>query len=224
MRTLVFDTETTGLPKSKIISPTTLDLWPHIVQFSYIIFDSETNRIVKIKDCIIRVPDSVTISEENSNIHGITNEISLTRGVSLQPVIEEFFEDINIVDHIVGHNVSFDINMVKVELNRLLLDRDEVVKFHKYLTVLNESNNIYCTMQESIEFCAIEMKDKFGRPYKKFPKLIELYKKMFNVTPNNLHNSLNDVIVCLRCFMKLKYNVDIVEHSEEVKQMIKDYL
>ena len=224
MRTLVFDTETTGLPKSKIISPTTLDLWPHIVQFSYIIFDSETNIIIKIKDCIIKVPDTVTISEENSNIHGITNEISLTRGVSLQPVIEEFFEDINIVDHIVGHNVSFDINMVKVELNRLLLDRDEVVQFHKYLTVLNDSNNIYCTMQESIEFCAIEMKDKFGRPYKKFPKLIELYKKMFNVTPNNLHNSLNDVIVCLRCFMKLKYNVDIVEHSEEVKQMIKDYL
>ena len=224
MRTLVFDTETTGLPKSKIISPTTLDLWPYIVQFSYIIFDSETNIIIKIKDCIIKVPDTVTISEENSNIHGITNEISLTRGVSLQPVIEEFFEDINIVDHIVGHNVSFDINMVKVELNRLLLDRDEVVKFHKYLTVLNESNNIYCTMQESIELCAIEMKDKFGRPYKKFPKLIELYKKMFNVTPNNLHNSLNDVIVCLRCFMKLKYNVDIVEHSEEVKQMIKDYL
>ena len=224
MRTLVFDTETTGLPKSKIISPTTLDLWPYIVQFSYIIFDSETNIIIKIKDCIIKVPDTVTISEENSNIHGITNEISLTRGVSLQPVIEEFFEDINIVDHIVGHNVSFDINMVKVELNRLLLDRDEVVQFHKYLTVLNDSNNIYCTMQESIEFCAIEMKDKFGRPYKKFPKLIELYKKMFNVTPNNLHNSLNDVIVCLRCFMKLKYNVDIVEHSEEVKQMIKDYL
>ena len=224
MRTLVFDTETTGLPKSKIISPTTLDLWPYIVQFSYIIFDSETNIIIKIKDCIIKVPDTVTISEENSNIHGITNEISLIRGVSLQPVIEEFFEDINNVDHIVGHNISFDINMVKVELNRLLLDRDEVVQFHKYLTVLNDSNNIYCTMQESIEFCAIEMKDKFGRPYKKFPKLIELYKKMFNVTPNNLHNSLNDVIVCLRCFMKLKYNVDIVEHSEEVKQMIKDYL
>ena len=224
MLTLVFDTETTGLPKSKIISPTTLELWPHIVQFSYIIFDSETNRIVKIKDCIIRVPDYVTISEENSNIHGITNEISLTRGVSLQPVIEEFFEDLNNVDHVVGHNVSFDINMVKVELNRLLLSSPDVAQFHKYLTILNESRNIYCTMQESIELCAIELKDKFGRPYKKFPKLIELYQKLFNVTPNNLHNSLNDVIVCLRCFMKLQYNVDIVERSEEVKQMITDYL
>ena len=47
---------------------------------------------------------------------------------------------------------------------------------------------------------------------------------MFGVTPKNLHNSLNDVIVCLRCFIKLKYEIDIVERSEEVKQMIKDYL
>jgi hypothetical protein len=79
-------------------------------------------------------------------------------------------------------------------------------------------------MQETIELCGIEMKDKYGRSYKKFPKLVELYQKMFDVTPKNLHNSLNDVIVCLRCFIKLKYEIDIVERSEEVKQMIKDYL
>ena len=117
--------------------------------------------------------------------------------------------------------------MIKAEINRLILDTldvNEVVNLHECLTMLKTSNNIYCTMQESIELCAIEMKDKFGRPYKKFPKLVELYQKMFNITPKNLHNSLNDVIVCLRCFIKLKYYVDIVEHSAEVKQMIKDYL
>ena len=43
MRVLVFDTETTGLPKSKIINPDTLNLWPHIVQFSYIIYDTVLN-------------------------------------------------------------------------------------------------------------------------------------------------------------------------------------
>jgi len=198
-----------------------------VVQFSYIIFDTESNKIVKIKDCIIKVPDGVVISEENSKIHGITTEISLTKGVSLKPVLEEFFEDLNTADHIVGHNVSFDINMIKVELNRFILetlDVNEVVNLHECLTLLKTSNNIYCTMQESIELCNIEMKDKFGRTYKKFPKLVELYQKIFNVTPKNLHNSLNDVIVCLRCFIKLKYYVDIVEHSAEVKQMIKDYL
>ena len=223
MRTLVFDSETTGLSKTQIISPSTIHLWPHVVQFSYIVFDTESNKIVKIKDSIIKVPDGFTITEENAKIHGITTEISLTKGVDLLPVLEEFFTDFDSVDHIVGHNVSFDINMIKAELQRLIMNSSDK-KLEDYLTTINTSTKFYCTMQETIDLCAIEMKDKYGRPYKKFPKLVELYQKMFDVTPKNLHNSLNDVIVCLRCFIKLKYEIDIVERSEEVKQMIKDYL
>ena len=223
MRTLVFDSETTGLSKTQIISPSTIHLWPHIVQFSYIVFDMDSNEIVKIKDSIIKVPDGFTITEENAKIHGITTEISLVKGVDLLPVLEEFFADFDSADHIVGHNVSFDINMIKAELQRLIMNSSDK-KLHDYLTTINTSKKFYCTMQETIELCAIEMKDKYGRPYKKFPKLVELYQKMFGVTPKNLHNSLNDVIVCLRCFIKLKYEIDIVERSEEVKQMIKDYL
>ena len=223
MRTLVFDSETTGLSKTQIISPSTIHLWPHIVQFSYIVFDAELNKIVKIKDSIIKVPDGFTITEENAKIHGITTEISLTKGTSLLPVLEEFFADFDSADHIVGHNVSFDINMIKAELQRLIMNSSDK-KLQEYLTKINTSTKFYCTMQETIELCAIELKDKYGRPYKKFPKLVELYQKMFGVTPKNLHNSLNDVIVCLRCFIKLKYEIDIVERSEEVKQMIKDYL
>ena len=223
MRTLVFDSETTGLSKTQIISPSTIHLWPHVVQFSYIVFDMEANEIVKIKDSIIKVPDGFTITEENAKIHGITTEISLAKGVDLLPVLEEFFADFDSSDHIVGHNVSFDINMIKAELQRLIMNSSDK-KLQEYLTTINTSTKFYCTMQETIELCAIELKDKYGRPYKKFPKLVELYQKMFGVTPKNLHNSLNDVIVCLRCFIKLKYEIDIVERSEEVKQMIKDYL
>ena len=223
MRTLVFDTETTSLPQSKSITPSALHLWPHIVQFSYIVFDTESNKMVKIKDSIIKVPDGFIITEENAKIHGITTEISLAKGVDLLPVLEEFFADFDSADHIVGHNVSFDINMIKAELQRLIMNSFNE-KLQEYLTKINTSTKFYCTMQETIELCAIEMKDKFGRPYKKFPKLVELYQKMFGVTPRGLHNSLNDVIVCLRCFIKLKYEIDIVERSEEVKQMIKDYL
>ena len=101
------------------------------------------------------------------------------------------------------------------------LDKDD---YQEYLNLLIDSKDIYCTMKESIALCAIETKDKFGRNYNKFPKLIELYQKLFQISPNNLHNSLNDVIVCLRCFMKLKYDKDIVEHSPEVKRLIKEYL
>jgi len=131
------------------------------------------------------------------------------------------------VDYIVGHNVSFDLNMIRAELYRVIihLNNDEQLsEFQTHLTTINTSKNIYCTMKESIDLCAIQAKDKFGRVYNKFPKLIELYQKLFNITPNNLHNSLNDVIVCLRCFMKLKYDNDIVEYSPEVKRLIKEYL
>ena len=227
MRVLVFDTETTGLPKTKILNKYMLDLWPHIVQFSYIIFDTESNSIIKLKDCIIKVPNSLIISEDASKIHGITNEISLSKGVNIAGVLDEFFHDFGNVDHIVGHNISFDINMIKVELNRLLLNVSNInngSNYQEYLNLLIDSKDIYCTMKESIALCAIETKDKFGRNYNKFPKLIELYQKLFQISPNNLHNSLNDVIVCLRCFMKLKYDKDIVEYSPEVKRLIKEYL
>jgi len=227
MLILVFDTETTGLPKTKIINKDTLHLWPYIVQFSYIIFDTESKSIVKIKDCIIRIPDFITISEDVSKIHGITNEMSISKGINIVDVLKEFFEDFSVVDYIVGHNISFDLNMVRAELNRVIVNTnncEDLSEFQAHLTRINTSTNIYCTMKESISLCAIEAKDKFGRSYNKFPKLIELYKKLFNITPNNLHNSLNDVIVCLRCFMKLKYDNDIVEYSEDVKRLIKSYL
>jgi DNA polymerase III epsilon subunit-like protein len=227
MLVLVFDTETTGLPKTKIINKDVLHLWPYIVQFSYIIFDTESKTLIKMKDCIIRIPDFITISEEVSRIHGITNDISLSKGVNIVDVLNEFFVDFSSVDYIVGHNVSFDLNMIRAELNRVIINAshvEQVSEFQMHLTTINASTNIYCTMKESITLCAIEAKDKFGRTYNKFPKLIELYQKLFNLTPNNLHNSLNDVIVCLRCFMKLKYDKDIVEYSPEVKRLIKEYL
>lgn len=227
MHILVFDTETTGLPKTKIINKDTLHLWPYIVQFSYIIFDTDLKKLIKIKDCIIRIPDFITISDEVSQIHGITNDISFSKGINIVNVLKEFFVDFTNVDYIVGHNISFDLNMVTAELNRIIVnsnDVEELSEIKMQLTTINTSKNIYCTMKESINLCAIETKDKFGRTYNKFPKLIELYQKLFNIIPNNLHNSLNDVIVCLRCFMKMKYDKDIIEYSPEVKRLINEYL
>ena len=91
MRFLVFDTETTGLPQTKYINPFTLHQWPHIVQFSYIIYDSSLNDIVESKDYVIRLPENMLIPEESTKIHGITNEISTKKGVPINEVFNEFF-------------------------------------------------------------------------------------------------------------------------------------
>ena len=228
MRVLVFDTETTGLPSSKFINPDALNLWPHIVQFSYVLYDTELNDIVKSSDTIVKVKDDIIISEESIRIHGITNDNSKRNGKHIALVLKDFFDIFRNSDLLVGHNISFDINMVKVELLRLIYEcnlniSEDEIKSYKYdLHYLTNFNNICCTLKDSIKFCDIKTLDKYGKEYQKFPKLIELHQKLFESTPNNLHNSFNDILVTLRCFMKMKYDFDLNEKCDKFKKIALD--
>jgi DNA polymerase III epsilon subunit-like protein len=228
MRVLVFDTETTGLPKSKIMNPDTLNLWPHIVQFSYVIYDTILNDIVHSSDSIVKLKDGIIIPEDSIKIHGVTNEISQKNGTNIEVILNEFFSHLRNIDLLVGHNVSFDINMIKVELLRFIYETkynilEDDVKTYKYnLHFLTNYKNICCTLQDSIDLCNIKAIDKFGKEYIKFPKLLELHQKLFESTPNNLHNSFNDILVTLRCFMKLKHNIDLNEKCSKFIKISKD--
>ena len=219
MRILVFDTETTGLPKSKIISPDTLNQWPHIVQFSFVIYDTELNDIVVAIDNIVKLTDTgIVISEDSIKLHGITHEISQTKGVKLSKLLHMFCTYLKNVDVLVGHNVSFDINLVKIEILRLIysshISDDKIIKYKNNLHVLTNFTNVYCTMQNAIELCGIKLTDKFGKEYNKFPKLLELHQKLFNSVPNNLHNSFNDILITLRCYVKMNYGIDLNEECD----------
>jgi len=221
---ITFDTETTGLPKIKMITEKTLHLWPYIVQFSYVIYDNETNTVLKTVDHIIKVPDHIVISQENSNIHGITDTMSKTSGQNITHVLREFMEDYNNADIVVAHNMEFDLNIIKVELMRQIYndnqptsEKDEITQ---KLNCLKTSKKLCCTMQESLEICNIKALTKDGKEYVKFPSLTELHKYLFNVVPKKLHNSLNDVLICLRCFYKMHFDVDILDINEEVRTSI----
>jgi len=233
MKIAVFDTETTGLPKSKIINELTLHLWPHIVQFSYIIYDTELKKIIKTVDLVIRIPENINISDEVSDIHGITNFISQTSQYKITDALSEFSEDyINYnIDLIVGHNLNFDINMLKVELIREINIQNEFIDKRNYSQLLEclndtrtESKELYCTMLKSVELCNIKIKNKYGKEYIKFPKLNELHIKLFNSSPKNLHNSLNDVLICLRCYYMLEHKIDIIEINNEIKSLLTDLI
>ena len=224
MRVLVFDTETTGLPETKIINPDTLKLWPHIVEFSYIIYDTDENDIVESFDTIVKINEDIDISKESITLHGITNKISTKDGRDIDVVLNNFFHQLQNVDLLVGHNVSFDINMVTVELLRLIYDdniEEEKMDHKQNLHFLTNFKFIYCTLKESIVLCNIKSVNKFGKEYVKFPRLIELHEKLFETTPNKLHNSFNDILVTLRCFMKLKFDVDINETCDKFMKLLK---
>ena len=201
-RILVFDVETTGLPSKYNAKPQDTNLWPFIVQFSWIVYDTETMDMLEIKDYIIKLPDGKTVPEESTKIHGITNEMMLEKGTSIENVLYEFYEHLSKCQTLIAHNLKFDKSMATVESIRNHINP--------------QFNNVieFCTMIYGNAICNLTRVNYRNQVVSKFPKLIELYQQLFNEVPNNLHNSLNDVLVCFRCYYKMRYNEDILREDE----------
>ncbi len=206
MRVLVFDTETTGLPTERNASIYHVDKWPYIIQLSYIIYCTETNKMNIIND-YINIPDSVKISKESQEIHKISRN-TLKGGIDIENALKKFNYYSNNSELVVGHNVSFDKRMLMVEgiRNKIRVD-------------ISES---YCTMKNSIELCKIEKVGKDGEKYYKYPTLSELYEKLFNIIPKNTHDALIDNLICMRCFCKMELKKDISETNEKIRDLLKN--
>jgi DNA polymerase III epsilon subunit-like protein len=204
MLVTIFDTETTSLPGTKYLIDETLRMWPHVVQFSYIVYDTDEKKVVIVRDFIIKLPPGVLITKESSDIHGITKEITEEKGVEINSVLAEFMEWSNKSELIVGHNVEFDYNMVCAELMRIKND-----EFKDYLENFKNYKKFFCTMKTTVDICKIKKMSRQGKEYNKYPSLLELHKHLFGSEPKNLHNSLVDVMVCFRCFHMIKFGIDI---------------
>jgi DNA polymerase-3 subunit epsilon len=180
---IVFDVETTGLPKDYKASPTLFELWPHIVQFSWLV----VNKNITERSYIIK-PDNYIIPEESSNIHNITTTYAIQNGHSLKDVLQIFKNDCNSVDFIVAHNATFDISVILAACYRL-----------KENVIFLKNKKVICTMKSSTNIC--KLSGKYGY---KYPKLEELYFFLFKEKPNVvLHNSLEDSKVTLKCYNEL---------------------
>jgi DNA polymerase III epsilon subunit-like protein len=210
---MIFDTETTGLPdRVSVVENNNVHLWPYIVQLSYIIYESKSNEIIKQKNTIIKIPNNIIIPDNVVLIHRITNEMSRNIGTDIVPHLLDFIKDYNNSDIIIGHNILFDINMIRVELLRHVL-YDE---FNK----LKESKKFYCTMKNTIKLCDLKRVDKRGIQYAKYPKLIELHKHLFNVEPMGLHDSYIDILVCFRCYYMIHFNEDVCDKNKTIQKIL----
>jgi len=188
MTYLFFDTETTGVPYNYNAPVTDTHNWPRLVQLGWILTD-EYGSIIKQRNRIIR-PSGFTIPQEASNVHGITTERALAVGLDLEEVLLDFETDVQSTDRIVGHNISFDIHIIGAELCRL---------GHNYNTLL--SKPFTCTMQSTIDFCQIP---PFRYGHYKWPKLQELYQKLFGCTFDGAHDAMADITATKDCFFELK--------------------
>jgi len=260
---------------------------PHITQIGYMIvqFSSTHPTIIKCVNKYITLPDGVHIPDKVTEITGITDEICAEKGEDVVLTLVEFLRDIEMCDEIVGHNISFDINIIRCQIIRYY---DRLVQYIPYVnaffnpaydSVIKPEH--YCTMIRTIKLCKILVptikylpttipttttslhpkiiivKPPSTNPFPtqpplqqtvppqtltqqqtvppqtplqqplsqqppqlqqtvppikmkfKWPKLSELYYVLFLEKVDNLHNAFVDVLVCMRCYIKLKYRCEM---------------
>jgi DNA polymerase III epsilon subunit-like protein len=202
MKLLIFDTETTGLPKSRQPASNGPNNWPHIVSISWIILDTETNTELKRCNYIIR-PNGWDIPEDSIRIHGITLEIAQQKGVDLMGAMTEFVKEYS--DMWVAHNLEFDMNVI---VNAFLWD----LQIQFPVTPQRKM----CTMLLSKPIC--KMPGMYRNKYKS-PKLKELYHHAFGRYPEELmlHNSMYDVGILtdiIKSYLPLRQALGLVARSD----------
>lgn len=179
---LFFDTETTGVPKSYMAPLADLNNWPRLVQLGYIYVQGDVTESV---ETVVK-PEGFEIPPTATALHGITNSYAAVCGVPLDEVLDEFAARVAKSTILVGHNLSFDMNVVAVEYLRL----NKQPPFQGKVT---------CdTMLAGTSFCGIP--GPFGF---KWPKLSELYERLFGKPLDQKHTALSDIQVTRECFFEM---------------------
>jgi DNA polymerase-3 subunit alpha len=184
---LIFDTETTGLPRNWNAPYTDLDNWPRAVQIAWQLHDDMGN-LIEAKDFLIR-PDGYDIPYDAERIHGISTELALAEGVDLEDVVAEFNLAIEQAQFVVGQNIGFDLNIMGAEFLRA----QTPTQMHD-LPVLDT-----CT-EVTANLCQLPG-GRGGRF--KLPTLTELHQHLFAVPFGEAHNATADVEATTRCFFEL---------------------
>jgi DNA polymerase-3 subunit alpha len=184
---LIFDTETTGLPKSWNAPITDTDNWPRCVQIAWQLHD-EMGHLIEHNDFLIQ-PDGYNIPYDAERIHGISTELAQEQGISLDKSLALFNEALSKTKFIVGQNLNFDLNIMGCEFHRLGVE--SILSSLPILDTCTEKTALMCQLP--------------GGRYGKFklPTLTELHNHLFGIGFGEAHNATADVEATTRCFLEL---------------------
>ncbi len=199
---LIFDTETTGLPKRWGAPISDTDNWPRCIQIAWQLHD-EMGKIIEHEDYLIQ-PEGFNIPYDAERIHGISTELAQAEGILLEEVLEKFNSALSKSKFIVGQNLGFDVNIMGCEFYRLGIESPM-----SSMPILDT-----CT-----EITASLLKLPGGRGGKfKLPTLTELHQYLFNKPFSEAHNATADVEATTRCFFELIRTEVFTKQELEVEQ------
>ena len=184
---LIFDTETTGLPKRWDAPITDTGNWPRCVQIAWQLHDG-MGKLIEHQDYLIQ-PEGYNIPYDAERIHGISTELAQTDGISLSEVLEKFNVALSKSKFIVGQNLKFDINIMGCEFHRLGIESPM-----NSMPVLDTCTEVTATL--------LQLPGGRGGKFK-LPTLTELHSYLFNKPFSEAHNATADVEATTRCFFEL---------------------
>ncbi len=184
---IIFDTETTGLPKRFNAPISDLDNWPRAVQIAWQVHD-QWGKLIEHQDFLIQ-PEDFDIPYDSEKIHGISTALAKKEGKPLSEVLNAFNQALKQANFVVGQNVDFDINIMGAEFYR-----SQVESPLTELSVLDT-----CT-EKTAKLC--EIPGGRGGGFK-LPTLTELHQFLFNEPFKEAHNATADVEATTRCFLEL---------------------
>src|SRR5690554_4137381 len=184
---LIFDTETTGLPKNFRAPVSDTDNWPRCIQIAWQLHD-EDGKLIEHQDYIIK-PEGFNIPFDAEKIHGISTELAQKEGLPLAEVVERFIAALGKAKFVVGQNIEFDLNVMGSEFYRMGIEDP-----FQRLSVLDTCTEI------TAQLCQIP--GGRGKRFK-LPTLTELHEFLFDATFAEVHNATADVEATTRCFLEL---------------------
>ena len=184
---LIFDTETTGLPKRWNAPVTDTDNWPRCIQIAWQLHDAMGN-LLEHQDYLV-APDGFDVPFEAEQIHGISTALAQDQGLPLLEVLERFTKALEKCHFVVGQNVGFDLNIMGAEFHRAGVEN-----------LLTQKPVLDTCTEQTASMCEIPG----GRGGKfKLPTLTELHQHLFGEPFGEAHNATADVEATSRCFLEL---------------------
>ena len=184
---LVFDTETTGLPKIFDAPLTDFDNWPRMVQLAWQIHDDK-GRLIEAHNHIV-IPDGYEIPIDAMMVHHISTDYAKKHGKPLNEVLDIFMESAAKAQYLIGHNIQFDLHVLGCEFLRM--GRENPLPNWQIVDT--------CT-EKTAEFCQLPG-GKNG--HFKFPRLNEIHHLLFGEDFDSAHNASADVEATARVFLEL---------------------
>jgi DNA polymerase III epsilon subunit-like protein len=201
---LLFDTETTGLPRFERgygrgfpdpMAKTANYNGCRVVSLAWMVVRQADHVVLREASGLVR-PEGFAIPAEAQAVHGISTAHALAAGEPFDAVAARFVADLRECGAVGGHNVDFDVHVLGAEFARRGRAREREGPCNAYtsfaLPALIGLPRV-CTMALG--------KRHLGQA--RNPKLSVLYETIFGRPLDGAHDAFVDTLACYRCLTRM---------------------